>query len=134
MWKKIDYSYGFTLIEIVATIAILAVISGVVMISYNKILGNSTNDIYINYENTMKSQTELYFLDNPNAIPSANTSSNIGINILLNNGLLEIKNPDKKGDTCNNSYVRVTRDNDNSHINLSYKVCLICSNYRSKNC
>lgn len=120
---------GLTLIELLAVIVIIGLLSGIGLVSYNVFIEKANDRVYKSYEDTMKAHAEMYLIDNPNIIPSINSYVNLSI---TNLGVPSINNPDDKDDKCLNSYVKVTRgDNVEGNVNLSYKVCLICNSYES---
>jgi len=122
---------AFSLIELLIVIVLLALISSIGVISYNSIIDNSKKQVYKSYENTMKSSSEMYFIDNPNEIPLIGNTKIISLNEL---DIEPIVNPDNPNDFCLNSKVIVTRsDNTDNNLSLNYKVCLICNDYITDN-
>lgn len=124
---------GLTLIELLAVILIIGLLSGIGLISYNVFIDRARERVYESYENTMKAHTEIYLVDNSNSIPTIGNSVNLSITTL---GIDPINNPDDSNDKCLNSYVKVTRGtNIDGNVDLTYKVCLICSSYKTdKSC
>lgn len=120
---------GLTLIELLAVILIIGLLSGVALLSYNVFIDRASERVYKSYEDTMKAHAEMYLIDNSNDIPMIGNSINLSITSL---GIDPINNPDDSNDKCLNSYVNVTRDeNKEGNINLTYKVCLKCNSYKS---
>ena len=124
---------GLTLIELLAVILIIGLLSGIGLISYNVFIDRAEERVYKSYENTMKAHAEMYLVDNSNSIPTIGNSVNLSITTL---GIDPINNPDDSNDKCLNSYVKVTRGtNTDGNVYLTYKVCLICSSYKTdKSC
>ena len=89
---------GFSLVELLATIVIIALLSGIATISYSSFIKQSEDNTFERYQDTMHSEAVAYFLDNPN----------------------------EKDDLCPNSYVDVTRNSSSGMISLKYNVCLKC--------
>ena len=134
---------GFTLVELLGVIVVLAIVSGLVVVSITGVIGTSKNSVYLSYEKSFKSSVENYFIDNNNLIPNAGSSKKIYLKDMISNGYIEeIKDPN--GGNCNissnNSYVLVTRpSSDTNNYKLDYKTCLICKKgsietYKSSTC
>lgn len=124
---------GLTLIELLAVILIIGLLSGVGLLSYNVFIERASERVYNSYEDTMKAHAEMHLINNPRDIPTIGNYNDLFINIL---DIDPINNPDDSEDKCLNSYVKVTRGNntEEGNINLTYKVCLICNSYKSEGC
>ncbi len=121
--------HGYTLIELLTVLALIAIIAGVGMIAYNGYITSASNRVYASYEDTMHAEAQMYFIDNPTLLPSRGETVRISLNALK---MENIKNPRDEKDLCSNSYVDVIRQNDvNNVITMNYKVCLICNSYNS---
>lgn len=133
---------GFTLVELLAVIVLIGLLSSVALISYTAFIDKTEERVYKTYENTMKATAEMYLIDNSDKIPSIGNSETIYLNDLLSaNEIDPISNPDDSTDICSgddideDSYIRIIRNNDvENNINLTYEVCLRCSEYRSEVC
>ena len=122
---------GFTLVELMATIVIIALVASIAMISYESFIKQSTNRVYETYVDTIHAEMAMYLTDNSTQIPSNGTTKTFYLNDMT---FTEIHNPDNTNDKCKNadqskdSYIEVTR-NDKDMLSLSYKVCLKCNSY-----
>ena len=134
---------GFTLVELLAVIVIIALLSSIAAISYTTFVNSTRDRVYKTYEDTMKASAEMYLIDNPNMIPSINGNTKLYLNdLLINNDIEQIKNPKDSNDICsssntaNDSYISIERGtNVEGNFNLTYKVCLRCSSgYESDTC
>lgn len=124
---------GFTLVELLAAIAIIALLSGIAMISYSALVERSRRRSFEAYEKTMYAQAMEVLVEStldqtrPSLIPRNGESIRLDLDDLEIDPFV---NPKNKNDTCPTSYVLVTRnDNDTSgaHVDaFDYKVCLIC--------
>ncbi len=141
---------GFTLVELLAVIVILAIIMGIAAISVNFVLKKGKDGVYKNYESTLKGSAESYLIydfmyEDGDALPEKNNSKTVTYEYLLNNQFIDpLKDPN--GGNCNNSYVIIKRGDDvvvndkftneafSSNFDISYEVCLICDNYKTSGC
>lgn len=131
---------GFTLVELLGVIVVIAILSSLAVISINFVVSNGKNKVYKSHENTLKGAATDYLIENMEEVPNVSSNKKIDINTLINHKFVEnLKDPN--GGSCDSSYVLVTRGNDISHnFNLDYKVCLICTasngefTYKSKDC
>lgn len=130
---------GFTMIELMAAITLLGIMSTLAVVSVSKYLNKSKKTVYRDYEDTLKNATTNYFLDHTGLLPEINDASGTKVlaTTLINEDYLEnMKDPTNKSFNCNNnSYVIVTRkDNVGFNMDLEYRVCLVCSKYKSSSC
>lgn len=117
---------GFNLIELLAVITILSLIMGIGVVSYNAIIEKTKNKSYTTYENSMKSSTMMYIIDN--GVPSG---GRITLQQLINDRRIDtFTDPNSSSNCINDSYIAIS----GNISDLSYKVCLICPNYRSNGC
>ena len=122
---------GFTLVELLAVITIIGIISGISVVAYNSFINNSRDRVYKTYEDTMKRETEMYLINHSDKIPLIGETTTIMLNDL---DIEPFINPNNKNDKCLESKVNVTRNNDvEENINLNYQVCLICNDYKTSN-
>lgn len=149
---------GFTLIEMLAVIMILGIIISLASYSYIKYISNSGKKSFDIAVQSMKDATESAYADcNANLssnsfcinhrIPDLNLTDTIYLSELIENQYIDkIRNPYDTKTFCSetSSYVKVTTKNHdikyngqvvgNENNDITYKVCLICDNYRSEDC
>lgn len=150
---------GFTLVELIAVIAIIGILSGIAVGAVSKYQIKARNETYKNYEDNLNSATKNYLLYNTGEIPGEGLSKDINSdNLIQENYLDEMVDPVNNKKKCratvkvtNKPPVKVTNkppdnddnsDDDNSkiqssnttNIDLDFKVCLVCENYKSKGC
>ncbi len=130
---------GFTMIELMATITLLGIMLTLAVVSVSKYLSKARNTVYRDYEDTLKNATTNYFLNHTGLLPEINDANGTKVlaTTLIDEGYLEnMKDPKNNSFNCNNnSYVIVTRkDNVGFNMDLEYKVCLVCSKYKSSSC
>ena len=131
---------GFTLVELMGVIIILAILSTMAVIAINTVIKNSKTGLYQNLEKTLKGATINYFVDNATLVPAVNGSKNISYTELLSGHYID-EFEDPNGGECSSSYVNVTRTNDKGvNFTLSYKSCVICkdnagnTHYKTEGC
>ena len=137
---------GFTLVELLGVIVVLAIVGGIVTLSITNYIGNSKEKVYRNYVATLKTTVEDYLIDdfakNGNLLPNVGGSRTFTLNDLINAKVIEeLKDPN--GGTCNQTttIVTVKRDVDTDiNFNLTYDVYLdcpratvTCTNYTNAN-
>ena len=115
---------GFTLIELLVTILIIAMISGLCVVSYTKIFNRSNPVFYKAIEENLELAANDYVLDHRNMAPiSGEAEINLG-------DLVEEKYSEKvidiDGNTCSGKII-VFRENKK----YKYEVCLDCGKYKS---
>ena len=123
---------GFTLVELLATIALLGMVASIAVVSYTNIIGSGRDKVYENYIDTIHDEMVMHFIDTPSDMPNNNTKKTFYLNNL---DISEINNPDKPTDKCKSStqskdsYIEVERNDTSDNIALKYKVCLKCLSY-----
>lgn len=125
---------GFTLVELLGVIVVIAIISGLAVISINYITNTGKNGVYKSHETALKGAAQNYLLDNPNLVPEKpfyTYYANYGSIRLTYDELFskhyidELKDPN--GGDCSYSYVDVIRKEESSiNYNLEYRACVIC--------
>lgn len=130
---------AFTLMELLAVVVVLAIIGGVTAITLTSVINKGKDNVYVDYEATLKTTVENYFVNqmfDSGISLSVGSSKTITLEELIQERLItNLKDPN--GDYCDsvNSYVKVVREADKGiNYNLTYEVCLVCSNYQSSNC
>ena len=155
---------GFTLVELLAVIAIIGILSGVAIMAVSKYQIKATNDVYKNFEKQLKDSTINYLTSNIDQIPDQGTTSKIYAKTLKENNYLDdLVDPITESKMCindntaNDSYV-IVKNNSNisdgdtenitydengnmiinssniKNLDLEYTVCLMCSQYQSSAC
>ena len=119
---------GFTLSELLAVIAILAIIVLVAVPTFNKYVINSENEYYKNLENTVKVAGMEFFDENSAYLPKdIGSYYTINQDILYKSGVIE-NVTDSEGNLCKkvDVYVRKTEDG-----KYDYETCLECGSYKT---
>ena len=119
---------GFTLVELLATIVIIILISGIAIVSYNYLVKKSSNSVFESYESTMHAEAIYHVANHYGSITFVNNKVVFTLDDLQ---IEKFNNPKNNGDTCPDSYVEATKSYVGNNLKMSYKVCLICkeSNY-----
>lgn len=137
---------GFTLIELISTIAILAIIVTLATFSLSghlksgrekafDILVNSFEDGVLEaFTSCISNPTGSNFCQN-HSIPVFGGKDKVYLNELETEEFVEkMKNPWNTSERCDSSsYIVVTRDS-KDNISFSYDTCLICGTHRSEGC
>lgn len=122
---------GFTLIELIVTITIIGIVSLIATVSVNQFIKKSTDTAYKTIEETMKTAAEDYLL-------KGNDIGKISVKKLVDEKFMPTPVDPKTKKNCDsqNSYVEIKKEKVDGTINenYTYKVCLICDNYKSKSC
>lgn len=136
---------GFTLVELLATIVIIALISGIAVVSYNSIHNRTRTKVYETYEDGMKVAIQELIIDEPNLLGvdvplrymtgqsnGSITHNGITYQSPIDNPYLDlIKNPNDKTDYCLGGSYANAQIVDNKTI---IRVCLRCTHYVSSSC
>ena len=124
--------FGFTLVELLATIIIIALIGGIGALAYTSIIRQSEDKTFEAYEKTMHAEAMNMIMKKLNLMPKNGEKKKYTLAYMLNNYYIDpIKNPRNSNDLCNtnSSYVEITRQNVGSVESFTYKVCLVCNDY-----
>lgn len=125
---------GFTMVELLAAISILAILSGVAVIAVTKFQEKAREETYKTMETSAFNAAQNYIQDN-NVIVSDIEPKRIYIYELFNKGYLpELQDPRVKGANCHEgSIVYVTKEKGSGSTldSYTYNVVIKCSNYTS---
>lgn len=114
---------AFTLVELLVTLVIIALIGGIGIMSFTILFGTSEERYYKALESSVLLAGSDYFLDHRELLPSSNQVSEVSINKLVSENYLE--QPKKSnGDTCNDGKVVAYKENGK----YQYEVCITCDN------
>lgn len=135
---------GFTLVELMAVIVIIALLMGIGTFSYIHFIEHGRERTFLSYQDTMHATAANYYMKNP--LPNNNTEEYLYLNDLVNNGYIDIiNNPSNNNDKCIStehsldSYILVKRKDReikdkngntiNTMISLTYTVKLNCQDF-----
>ena len=132
---------GFTLIELLAVIVILSLLFGIGFTAVSRYINETRNTTYETYEKNMEDATKNMMSDclkknTEDCIPANGRSKKVTLGDLETFKYSErLKDPEADGKFCdpNGSFVIVTNSSGNE-TDLTYQVCLMCSNYKSGFC
>ena len=121
-----DMKKGFTLVELLAVIVIIAIISGVGLIGYRSFFRTGEDRYYENLESNMVLAGNDYFNDHRGEMQS---NKEVSLNDLIEQKYMEPVKDSKGNDTCTEeSKIIVYKDNGK----YNYVACVKCDNYESK--
>ena len=118
---------GFTIIELIITIVIIAIIGGIGILAYNTIFASASTSYYKTVENSILLSGTEYFEKNREELPIKGYSIVSLDNLEEGNYISPVK--DKNGNQCEKGDVYVIRDSKTNQ--YEYEVCLKCSEYES---
>lgn len=118
---------GFTLVELLVTLVIIALLGGIGIISYQSFFNIGKEKYYSTLESGILLAGNDYYLDHRDKLPSENSIEKISISDLEEGKYIEpVK--DSKGNACTTGYVYAYRSNNK----YNYEVCLECEDgYKS---
>ena len=143
---------GFTLVEMLAVIVILGIIIGLAVSGYSKYVTSSRDKSYNIAEKSMKAAAidaiadcltgegeKRDFCQNHDLVENQYDYELIYLKELMNDDYMDaIRDPYNTDKLCSEeSYVYIANKADTNQVNnadFDYKVCLICGNYKSKDC
>ena len=130
---------GFTMVELLAVITIMGILSSVVTAGVIQYLNKAKKQDFAILEKNMKTALDNYFIEHSGELPAIGDSKTVDAQTLMNEGYLDsFEDPDRGGSACNltSSYAKVTRAGSSSDFNmtLNYKICVVCSKLKSSDC
>ena len=123
---KVVNKKGYTLVELLAVIVIIAMLSSVAVMVYSQYISASKDKVFTSYEDSMHAEAVMYFLNHP--LINDGSTKRITLSEL---DIKPINNPLDGNDKCPNSYVSVKRENNGIVTSMKYTVCLICNDYNN---
>ena len=128
---------GFTFIEIIAVVIIIAILLLVVGVPVSKYVLNSKSKTYESYKKDLAVASENLLVqcmannEEDCIIPSYGNDLKIPYSELVEKGYSKkLKDPEGDG-YCDASYV-VATNKSQTGVDIDYKVCLFCDNYKTK--
>ena len=111
---------GFTLIELMGVITILAILSVITVVGVDKLLLNGKEDLYKNQIDIIELSTKNYLTDYPNLRPNDNESIVITLQELVDKGYIDsnINNPKTNEPFDLTTQIKITKNSNN----FEYKV------------
>ena len=119
---------GFTLIEILATIVIIAMLAGIATVAYSSLIKQADTTVYETYEDTMYSEAAYKLTMQSENVHFSENKAKLTLNDLE---IEPFKNPEDANDLCPRSFVEVTQSYVGSVLNTEYTVCLVCDSYNT---
>lgn len=119
---------GFTLIEILATVAIMGILSGVAIIGVTNYIEKTQRDAYEIMQKTVYDAAASYHQNNP-----ASGTVNINITDLKTEGYLEtLQDPSNKNGVCSGT-VTINKNSGSTTVldSYTYTVDLACKKYHT---
>ena len=129
--KKNIINKGFTLVELLGVIVIIAIVMGLAVVSYSSISSASTKTYYKGVEQSLLLAIGEYSSYNNLNNMKLGDIKEVTLESLVNDRYIE-KVVDKNGKSCNlaSSNVKIYKNQLNK---LDYIVCLVCDDYKSSN-
>lgn len=126
---------GFSLIEILAVVAIMGIMSGLAVAAYTGYQDKVKSDSYQAMESSAHAAAQNYIQQYGIVVPSDGTPRTITVDTLVNSGLLsKLEDPNVKGGNCHaGSYVKVIKEKSegNKLETYTYIVVIKCRDYTS---
>ena len=129
--KRENKEKGFSLVELLAVVVILGLLSTIAIIGVNAIIKNAEKQHYETQKNTLKMATQSYAQANRNVLPkSVGSSTNVNLKTLINQKYVE-KLKTRQGKECDTekSYVTVFKYSKDGY---SYTPHLVCPGYEKE--
>ena len=136
---KINNKNGFTLVELLAVIVLVSIVSTLAVVSVSYIIKTGKISVYKNHEKALENSVKNYIIDSKDEI-DFNSLNKINIyysDLIDKQYMNELKDPN--GGDCSDSYVIIEKNNSSINLDFNYKTCLICKKgsqeiYRSLGC
>lgn len=130
---------GFTLMELIAVIVIVGLLSFVAISALSKNIEGSYKKTYKNFEQNLKSAAKDYYSIHTDLLVPGGAADTVDAAELHDAGYLDnlIDPKDKQACDYTNSYVTTSASYASAgsyNLSYTYTVCLVCPNYRSKTC
>ena len=125
---------GFTLIELMAVVTILVILSLIIVPIVDKNVKRSKDDMYKIQVENIRMAGVGYFSDNVSSRPSVGSFCSVPISILVDQGYIsgDVVNP-KTGESFGDIYIQIKNIGSSNRNIYSYFVCPIESDCESTN-
>ena len=126
---------GFTLIEILAAVTLMGILSGIGVASYTKYQEKVRKEAYEAMEKSAYAAAQNYLQATGSVVPAGATGKTINVQTLVDGGYLDnLIDPRTKNTDCHSgSYVKVTKQNSSGTTleEYTYIVTIKCRDYTS---
>ena len=114
---------GFTLVELLAILVVLGIITVIAVPNVIKTNQDSVNKDYAEFEKTVENAAEIYLETHIDEKPSSGESKDIKVDTLIKQGLLNenMTNPKSLEVINKDSYVHVQRKENGGNITYEYE-------------
>ena len=129
--KVLKSTSGFTLVELLATITILGLLTAASVAVVSEIIENTQEEYYISTEKQIKLAAESYVQNNRNYLPkSVGQTKKVYLKDLQSQKYIgDVKDYRKENCDAETTYVQISRD---SKTKYTYKTYLVCPSYTSQ--
>ena len=118
---------AFTIIEVIVTLVIIAILSGIGIVAYNYVFSKTDETYYHTLENSLLLSGSEYYNDHRDELP-INSYNSVPIKSLIDNNYVEPLK-DKNGNLCSDGDVYIYSKDTGGY---GYEVCLKCGEYESE--
>ena len=124
---------GFTLVEIIAVVAIMAVLMGVAVVGVSKYQESAREDAYHAMESSAHAAAQNYIQKYSLIIPTSGWKEIPISNLVEDEFLAPLKDPKAKGFECGGTiYAQKEPALNNKLSHITYKVNIVCEQYESE--